>query len=88
MAGRGLDQAARMRGVCTGVAASWCPRCGDCTCPREADGSFVLEYPDGPGGRSVQVYAVACPLHNPQSDHAEVILPGGPFGKGRSAGRV
>jgi hypothetical protein len=26
---------------CTGIAASWCPIHGDCTCPREDDGSPV-----------------------------------------------
>lgn len=25
----------------TGAAASWCPICGDCTCPREPDGHWI-----------------------------------------------
>lgn len=46
--------------VCTGVAASWCPRCGDCAC-RDEEGELRgegLNHPD-------------CPLHAPGSQHAE-----------------
>jgi len=51
-------------GGCSGVAASWCPVCGSCTCPRR-------EYPD-PGGRPGEVLAENpdCPLHGSLSDHA------------------
>lgn len=44
---------------CTGVAAGWCPRCGDCSCPRDEEGwlSGSMNHPD-------------CPLHAPSSDHA------------------
>lgn len=41
---------------CTGVAASWCPVHGDCTCPRDRDG-FREE-------------TSTCPLHNETSTHA------------------
>lgn len=42
---------------CTGVAASWCPRCGDCNCPRNNDGERMAESDD-------------CPLHGSSSQHA------------------
>lgn len=43
---------------CSGLAASWCPVHGDCTCPtRDADGERSL---DGAG----------CCLHAPSSGHA------------------
>lgn len=47
---------------CTGIAASWCPRHGSCTCPDVVAG---VDYPkrDGP----------TCPLHGLASDHP---LPG------------
>lgn len=42
---------------CTGLTASWCPRCGDCTCPRrESDGDCRFDTP-------------GCPLHDPSSPH-------------------
>lgn len=43
---------------CTGVAASWCPNCGACSCVRGREGEFIdgLEDP-------------SCPLHHPGSDH-------------------
>lgn len=41
---------------CTGVSASWCPRCGDCTC-RNVDESRDDED---------------CPLHSATSRHAEL----------------
>lgn len=40
---------------CTGVAASWCPRCGDCTCPDR--GGYLPEY------------SSSCPLHALDSPH-------------------
>lgn len=46
---------------CTGAEAQWCPVCGDCLCPYvidEEDGERTL---DGP----------RCPLHSPESKHAE-----------------
>lgn len=49
--------------LCTGVAASWCPRCGDCAC-RDSDGELRgdgLNHPD-------------CPLHNRASQHAEACM--------------
>ena len=43
---------------CTGVAASWCPIHGTCTCPRdEAAWRVELNDPN-------------CPLHSPESTHA------------------
>ena len=42
--------------ACTGVTASWCPRCGDCSCAK--DGHDELNSP-------------RCPLHAPSSPHAE-----------------
>ena len=46
---------------CTGVSASWCPNCGDCTCARDEDGA-VIDYEDD------------CPLHAPDSPHAENVV--------------
>ncbi len=47
---------------CTGVAASWCPVHGDCECPRDEDGgAWELNDPD-------------CPLHSPESTHADLEL--------------
>lgn len=43
---------------CTGVAASWCARCGDCACPRNKDGEREFERD-------------TCPLHGDASKHAE-----------------
>ena len=43
---------------CTGVAAVWCPRCGDCSCPRLPSGERELE-------------ADGCPLHGTSSTHGE-----------------
>ena len=43
---------------CTGLAASWCPVCGDCKCPDRELGD--INDPD-------------CPLHNNSSDHAEPV---------------
>ena len=43
---------------CTGLAARWCPRCGDCTCPEEE--------------REVRgLNSDACPLHALFTSHAE-----------------
>lgn len=50
---------------CSGVAARWCPRCGDCTCvPANAVSRelFALDSPD-------------CPLHGTHSEHAESSAP-------------
>lgn len=46
---------------CTGLTAAWCPRCGDCTCPRNDESG---DYTDGQ-------HADNCPLHGPRSAHAE-----------------
>lgn len=49
---------------CTGLAATWCPVCGDCTCPIDANGE-----------RQDEVYGgnLGCPLHDPTSCHAEPV---------------
>lgn len=47
-----LDEAGR---ACTGVAASWCPAHGDCTCPEPES---AMDHP-------------GCPLHAPSSIHAD-----------------
>src|SRR5262245_50880311 len=44
---------------CTGIAASWCPLCGDCVCPRAESGDR-LERGDA-----------ACPLHREGSTHGD-----------------
>lgn len=49
-------------GECTGVAASWCPLHGDCTCPRDEDGGFGHGR-NGP----------TCPLHAAGSTHATTL---------------
>lgn len=45
---------------CTGLAAAWCPKHGDCTCPVGDDGisRYALDHP-------------SCPLHGLDSDHCE-----------------
>ena len=44
---------------CTGIAASWCPNHGDCSCPTDENGNrWDLN------GRT-------CPLHGEDSDHFE-----------------
>jgi hypothetical protein len=48
--------------ACSGVSASWCPNCGDCTCPQEERSGFInRSHPD-------------CPLHGVNSKHAEGIV--------------
>jgi hypothetical protein len=50
--------------LCTGVAAQWCPGCGECSCPTvpESDWRRTLNDP-------------ACPLHSVLSKHAEPSPP-------------
>ncbi len=43
--------------ACTGMSASWCPRCGDCTCERWPDGTSDFDGRD-------------CALHGEKSTHA------------------
>jgi len=47
---------------CTGIAASWCPNCGTCNCPRSEYGERNDDNP-------------ACPLHGAESRHAEAVCP-------------
>lgn len=65
---------------CTGVAASWCPVHGDCTCPCEEDGSFVFEDDSVESTEDVtvvyltpqyrrRVFSPDCPLHGAATDH-------------------
>jgi len=56
--GAGADRITDRGPACTGITASWCPRCGDCKCPplRKEVGDM-----DAPG----------CPLHALDSAHAE-----------------
>jgi hypothetical protein len=44
--------------TCTGLTAFWCPVHGDCTCERTYYGDCCFDSP-------------SCPLHAPQSQHAE-----------------
>lgn len=32
---------------CTGIAASWCPNCGECACPRSEEGEIEWHYKPG-----------------------------------------
>jgi hypothetical protein len=48
--------------TCTGVAASWCPVHGSCTCPRDDD------------GRAENLDDDDCPLHASSSSHAAASL--------------
>lgn len=45
---------------CTGVAAVWCPRCGDCTCPEDPTNRCIRDREDP-----------ECPLHGERSTHAD-----------------
>jgi hypothetical protein len=47
---------------CEGLAAQWCPKCGDCICPEDDTGERTLDRLD-------------CPLHGAYSKHAEEPLP-------------
>jgi hypothetical protein len=47
--------------TCTGIAASWCPVCGDCSCPYEVGiGRLNMDDRD-------------CPLHAHDSLHADPV---------------
>lgn len=46
------------QGGCTGISASWCPRCGDCKCPERGEFAGDMDSPD-------------CPLHALNSTHGE-----------------
>ena len=48
--------------TCTGMTATWCPRCGDCSCP------YINGQPEQ--GRTLN--DPTCQLHAPSSPHAEV----------------
>lgn len=48
----------------TGVAASWCPLCGTCTCPREDNPRSTRH------GERLEC-GEACPLHGVDSTHEE-----------------
>lgn len=60
--------------ACTGVSASWCPHCGDCTCPRLDTGEpevRVAEEPTifRPWPKTYVVHNPSCPLHGTDSQH-------------------
>lgn len=48
--------------ACTGLTARWCPRCGDCKCRDAEDPTVEMNDP-------------GCPLHAPNSPHAEAQRP-------------
>lgn len=67
--------------ACTGIAASWCPVHGDCTCPRNEDGEIEWHYEAGyvplhgflawdETARHVSHYDDDCPIHGAASEHA------------------
>ena len=51
------------RELCTGLAATWCPVHGECTCPADTS------EPDGVVNRPT-FNDDACPLHSFSSNHA------------------
>jgi hypothetical protein len=55
--------------VCTGIAATWCPIHGDCTCP------FAVAHPEDAGDYSRTWDEPTCPLHGQGSPHAEPDRP-------------
>lgn len=54
---------------CTGIAASWCPVHGDCSCPRSEAGEPVLRNLGACMGSEV-VHDPECPLHGEGTNHA------------------
>lgn len=68
---------AALPGECSGIAASWCPAHGNCSCPRDEEGV-----------RTENRSATECPLHGKASNHgdaeiaaldAPAALPDAPF---------
>lgn len=70
------------RAECTGIAASWCPVCGECSCPLNDDNEIewhfeagVVSFAGHPAwsetARTVVHYDEVCPLHGSKSKHAE-----------------
>lgn len=51
---------------CTGIAATWCPICGDCTCPER--GHDVRDV----GGRDFSAGEGTCPLHRTDGRHGDL----------------
>lgn len=73
--------------MCTGIAASWCPICGDCSCPHNEDGEIIWHYERGEvsihgfrgfsdTARTVVHYDPNCPIHGTESAHADELLDG------------
>lgn len=52
---------------CTGISASWCPRCGDCQCPTNENGETISD-----DGEEFAKNSERCPLHAPWSTHGDV----------------
>jgi hypothetical protein len=66
--------------TCTGIAASWCPIHGDCTCPRDETGEIewhweagYVSYAGYPAwtetAAHISHYDLACPIHGAETDH-------------------
>jgi hypothetical protein len=61
-AGEALQRAGRLTELpqrCTGVTATWCPVCGDCSCPQAPEPPLPPADP-------------RCPLHGEGSSHGEL----------------
>jgi hypothetical protein len=55
-----LPPEVREAAECTGIAASWCPVHGNCSCPRDEEGA-----------RTENRFGVDCPLHGLASNHGD-----------------
>lgn len=61
-AGHEVVEFHRREEPCTGLAASWCPNCGDCTCPVVVEEDGTTGWPDARDDP-------ACGLHGAASTH-------------------
>ncbi len=68
--------------ACTGIAASWCPIHGDCTCPRDETGEIQWHWEAGyvnfhgfaawtETKRHISHFDSECPIHGETTDHAD-----------------
>lgn len=57
----------RLEQACTGIAASWCPNCGNCTCDRYLE----VQPGIGQGWGDIRFEDPKCPLHGDGSLHTE-----------------
>lgn len=58
----------------TGIAASWCPVCGDCICPKNEEGEPLIFESETPvplacPKKTYVVHDPYCPIHGDESDH-------------------